>query len=223
MIETHLLESLEFEVDVLSEELTDKTVKTSIDKLKVARTIAEILGYTKTEEFTDPSRIINNALKNYKNKVLNGEALNLVHRIVSLAKKAEIDFDETLVPTKVQKVDVAESVTQLMEALTMAGRRKRALKMRMLAPMLTRKRELASHKMASNENLLRRAQRMAHERILQKKFLKNRKYSELSPTEKYKYEKLMQPLEGAVKRLAKKLLPKVRQKEMQRLQHSKVV
>lgn len=218
MDEQYLIDNLEME---LEEELTDKTVKSSTDKVKVARTIAEILGYTKGEEFNNPTQIINNALKRYKSKAINGEAINLVNRIVGLARKAGIEFDEELVPKKVQQMGVSEAIETIAEALSMQSRRKRAAKMRMMAPLMKRKRATAVNKMASTEKLLMRAHRAAHNRILQKRFLKNRKYSDLSATEKFKFEKLMQPFSGAVARLAKKLLPKVRQKEQLRFQKTK--
>lgn len=66
------------------------------DKLKAARIIGLSLGYADAESKTDPSMIVNNALRGMRNKSLNKESLSIIHRMLMLAKQMEIKFDESL-------------------------------------------------------------------------------------------------------------------------------
>jgi hypothetical protein len=204
------------------QELTDKTVKTPLDKLKVARTVAEILGYEKTEDTTNADQIVNYALRKYKTRVLTGEAINLMHRALKVAKDAGIAYDEKLVPKAAkEKESTDEIVSGIAEALSMAARRKRAATLRRLQPQIKRKKEIAKKKLASNDKLMVRAKKKAHDIILKKKLLKTRNPEDLSVSEKSKYETQMKKYEGVVKKLAKKLLPKVKKAEMARYQSQK--
>lgn len=209
---------------MINEELTGKTIKSPQDKLKIARSIAEILGYEKSEDTANPVQIVNYALRKYKTKALTGEAINLMHRTLKLAKDAGIDYDESLVPQKIKKDKegkVQDAVSDITEGLSMVGRRKKAASMRRLKPLIKRKKEIAKKKLASTEKLMQRAKKKAHNIILKKKLLKTRNPEDLSYSEKSKYEDKMKKWEPVVKKLAKKLFPKVKKAEMERYQSQK--
>jgi hypothetical protein len=67
------------------------------DKIKAARIIGMALGYEDAESKNDPSQIINAALRSIRNKPLNTEAKSILARMLELAKKMEIRYDEKLV------------------------------------------------------------------------------------------------------------------------------
>lgn len=70
------------------------------EKLKAARIIGMALGYEDAESKTDPSMIINSALRSIKGKALNKEAKQILQRMLELAKKMEISYDEKIMPLK---------------------------------------------------------------------------------------------------------------------------
>jgi nicotinic acid mononucleotide adenylyltransferase len=75
------------------------------DKIKVARIIGMALGYMEAEEKTNPTNIINTALRMAKSKPLNPEAKKILTRMLQSARDAEIPFDEKLVPVLKEAVD----------------------------------------------------------------------------------------------------------------------
>ena len=74
------------------------------DKIKVARIIGMALGYDEAETKTNPTNIINTALRLSKNKPLNPEAKKILVRMLQSARDAEIPFDEKLVPVLKENV-----------------------------------------------------------------------------------------------------------------------
>lgn len=110
-------------------------------------------------------------------------------------------------------MDINES-----KPLTLQQRIKRARLMKKLAPKLMRGRKIKEKKKASQEQLLKRARKEAI-RILKKKFggQKGASYSDLSPTEKMAIDKMLANKSGAIEKIAKRLLPKTRQKEDERI------
>lgn len=70
------------------------------DKLKAARIIGMSLGYEDAESKTDPAAIVNMALRGIRNKALNPEAKAILMRMLELARKMEINFDEKILVLK---------------------------------------------------------------------------------------------------------------------------
>ena len=66
------------------------------DKLKAAKIIGMTLGYADAENKSDPSMIVNNAIRSIRNKSLNAESKKIIARMLQLAKEMEISFDEKL-------------------------------------------------------------------------------------------------------------------------------
>lgn len=91
---------------MVNEDLTDKTLKVSTDKIKVARIIATMMGIDNAEAMANPEQLVNQALRKARQKALNPEALNIIAKMLSLASEVGIKYDENLKPQKL-KEDVA--------------------------------------------------------------------------------------------------------------------
>ena len=102
------------------------------------------------------------------------------------------------------------------EALTRSQRIKRGQMMRRMAKKIARKKKIAMKKMATPEKLQKRSRKLAR-KILIKKILKNRNPSDLSFAEREALEKKLKKKQAAIGRIAKKLLPKVKKAEKERL------
>ena len=75
------------------------------EKLKAARIIAMALGYEDAADKTDPTLIVNTALRSIKNKPLTKEAKSILLRMLELAKKLEIKFDENIIKEDTAQAD----------------------------------------------------------------------------------------------------------------------
>jgi nicotinic acid mononucleotide adenylyltransferase len=103
-------------------------------------------------------------------------------------------------------------------ALTIQQRRKRGLVMKRYRAKIRAARERAKRKMAPKEKLLKRSRKRALE-FIRNRLMKNKKYSEMTPSEKVALDTRLQKIPQAViDRIAKRLLPKVRAAEKERLQ-----
>ena len=106
--------------------------------------------------------------------------------------------------------------SQTDEALTRQQRIARGRQMKRMAKKIARRKKILSKKMASPEKLERRARKLAR-KILTKKLLKNRTPADLSYAEREKLEDRLKKKSAAIARIAKKLKPKVKKAEMERL------
>lgn len=103
--------------------------------------------------------------------------------------------------------------------LTPQQRINRARVMKRLAPKLALKRKLAAKKKASPEKIKARARKQAID-MVRAKFSKN-KYNSLSFSAKAQIDRKVEAKKGLVDKLTKKLIPKVKRAEAERLQKSK--
>ena len=106
----------------------------------------------------------------------------------------------------------------LQEVLTIQQRMKKKQVMRRNKAKIAMGRRRAARKMASADVLKGRAQKQARNLIV-KKILKNRSKSDLSYGSRAALEKMVAKRKGAIDRIARKLLPKVRQKDRTKLQN----
>ena len=106
------------------------------------------------------------------------------------------------------------------EALTIQQRMKRSRMMKVKGKMIARKREISMRRRASSEKLKQRASKAAR-KIIQNKLLKNRDKDELSFVSREKLEKMVDKKKSIIQKIAKRLLPSIRQKESDRLQKRK--
>ena len=98
------------------------------------------------------------------------------------------------------------------EALTMQQRLKRKTAMRKSKGKIKRGKDLASRKRASPEKIKKRALAQARTLLL-KKLTKGKSKDELSYAQREQLEKKLEKKKGAIARIAKKLIPKVRDQE----------
>ena len=104
------------------------------------------------------------------------------------------------------------------EALNIQQRMKMKQSLRRNKAKIQLGRKRAARKMASAEVLKGRANKQA-KNIIIKKILKNKQKGDLSYGGRVNLEKQVAKRKGAILRLAKKLLPKVRQKDRTKLQN----
>jgi nicotinic acid mononucleotide adenylyltransferase len=117
------------------------------------------------------------------------------------------------------KEDLDESIRELEELapLTIAQRRKRGLQMKRYRTKIKAARERAKRRMASKEKLLKRSRRRALD-VIRTRLMKNKKYSEMTPAEKIALDKRLAKISPRIiDRIAKRLFPKVRAAEKERL------
>lgn len=117
------------------------------------------------------------------------------------------------------KIRSAMNVTEsLEEALNTSQRMKRRAIMRRLKSKIQRGRKIAQRKRASQDKLKKRASRQARQ-IVRKKLAgaRGEKYSELPLSTRQQIDKRLEKKKTLISRIAKRLIPKVRKAESQRL------
>lgn len=131
------------------------------------------------------------------------------------------DSDAKSIFNIINKV-IKEEIEEQRAPLTIAQRQKKARMMRRLAPKLARFRKMKAKRMADREKLLYRAQKAARN-IIRKKVAGERgaDYSALAPSEKITIDKLVAKKSAIIQKLAKRLMPKVRKAEIERLKQAR--
>ena len=102
------------------------------------------------------------------------------------------------------------------EALSISARRKKAMQLRRFAPKIKRGRERAKRKMATREKLLQRSTKQAR-MFLFKKFSKGKRPPDVSFAQRKAIEDKLRTKSAVIARLTKKLFPKVKKAEVERL------
>jgi len=108
---------------------------------------------------------------------------------------------------------------ELIEApLTIQQRKKRAILMKRLAPKIARMRKIKAKRQAGADVLQKRARKQATQ-LIRKKVAgeKGIRYQELSPGEKMSVDKLVAKKSAAIEKIAKKLMPKIKKAEKERV------
>jgi len=115
-------------------------------------------------------------------------------------------------------MNLIERVVQTLseKPLTPQQRRERGRQMKRLAPKIARKKKIAMKKKASPEKLIGRAEKAAKE-IIRNKLVKGKKYADLPFAQRELIDKKVEKKKDAIKKIAKKLLPKIRKQEVERL------
>lgn len=114
---------------------------------------------------------------------------------------------------ELNSVDTNEEVTQ--EALTVQQRMAKSRQMKKLAPKIAIGRARAARKMANMDTLKKRARKAARNIIL-KKLTKDIPKDELSMSRRQDIEKRLDKMKPKIDKLAQKVLPQVRKKELER-------
>ena len=81
----------------------------SSDKIKVARIIADALGVPDVEKSSSADQLVNNALRKIRNKPMRPEYMSVLKNMLQTAREAGINYDEKLVPGKIEEVDLSEN------------------------------------------------------------------------------------------------------------------
>ena len=102
------------------------------------------------------------------------------------------------------------------EVMSKATRMKKARMMKMKGKMIAKKRKIAMKRKASPEKLKKRAAKKARD-IVAKKILNDRSKSDLSISGKENLEKRLAKKKAVIAKIAKKILPKIRSAENERL------
>lgn len=121
-------------------------------------------------------------------------------------------------PPQVDKKAVQSEETLIERVVTMMQRRKRALQMKRSKPRITRARNIKKTRLATQDQLMRRAMRMA-KTMLRKRAAGARgaNYSKLSPAQKMNIDRQVEPRTKNLKAIATRLMPRVKAGEMKRL------
>ena len=112
--------------------------------------------------------------------------------------------------------DLSEQEVQAVEALDMKARRKLAQAMRKNKAKIKRAKEIASKKKASKGKLEKRAQKQAIE-IVKKKIAQGKDIKKMSFAARQQLDDKVKKKQGLVKKLAKRLLKKVKADEKERM------
>jgi shikimate kinase len=136
-----------------------------------------------------------------------------------LPKKLQMHADDIYTMVRAG-MKLAESYSDLEEyVLSLDQRRKRALVMRRYETKMQMSRERLKRRIASNQKLIGRSRKKAIE-IIRKMVAGERglNYHDLSVSDKLAIDKRVEQRKAAIGKIAARLLPKVRQAEMQRVQ-----
>tara|TARA_R100000005_G_scaffold95757_1_gene78611 strand:+ start:204 stop:590 length:387 start_codon:yes stop_codon:yes gene_type:complete len=109
-----------------------------------------------------------------------------------------------------------KELSEVNEVMSRQARIKRAQAMKRMSKKIAMKKKIAAKKKASPEKLKLRARKLAR-KVLINKLTKGRPYQGLSIAEKEKIEQKMKAKKAAIEKIAKKLLPKVKAAEVERL------
>lgn len=114
--------------------------------------------------------------------------------------------------------EVESDEPELDEALNIQQRQKRAIIMRRYKSKIERAREVAKHKVASEQNIRKRSYAQARQ-IFRKRLAGDHgaEYEKLGPSEKIAIDKMLDSKGKAIKKLALRLIPRVKKAEYERL------
>lgn len=133
----------------------------------------------------------------------------------------EEEFDEEDFDIDLEE-DLDEEYLEERAPLTLQQRIKRARQMKRMAPKMSRLRKLRKFRLAPTERLQQRAKKLARN-LMRKKLggKKGESYAKLSSAEKISIDKLVQTKTAVIDRLAKRLLPKVKKAELERIRKAR--
>jgi nicotinic acid mononucleotide adenylyltransferase len=117
---------------------------------------------------------------------------------------------------KLQRRRIMDTDESVNEALTIAQRIKRKATIKKLKSRLERGRRIAKRRMAPKQKLEKRSRRKAIQ-LLKKRFSGGKDYRDMSPGEKIIVDKRIENKKKLITRLAKRLFPRVRKAEAERL------
>lgn len=88
----------------MSEELKEMKY-TDVDRIKAARVIATALGVEDVEKQSNPTQLVNSALRKIRNKSFTKASYEIINNMIQFAQEAGIKFDEKLVPKQISEAE----------------------------------------------------------------------------------------------------------------------
>ena len=219
-----------------------KTVFQIVEELEKAgfTDVVMVVGGDRVSEF-------DRLLKKYNGKNYNFESIKVISagqrdpdaqgvegmsasKLRGLAKEGDFDTFKKGLAKKLSDRDAKEIydivrdviTEELDEVMTHQQRLARGRQMKRLAPKLARLRKIKRKRKADAATLQKRAAKAAIQAV-RKKLAgeRGKNYKALSPSEKITIDKMVQKKQALVQKLAKKLLPKVRQSEAERVKKAR--
>ena len=118
-----------------------------------------------------------------------------------------------------------ELINELEEKKTMslAQRRKAAQRMKKMVKTSSFKTKVAkkAKKIASPEDLMKRAQKKAKLKLISKMGIDSKKYSSMEPQQKMAIDKKLEKKGATIKKIAKKMLPALKKQEVEKVKQAK--
>ncbi len=105
--------------------------------------------------------------------------------------------------------------------LTPSQRVARSRQMKRIMPKIKKKREIAMRKKASPDQLKMRCQKKATDIIRKKNVPADQDYNSMSDAQKMKLDRKVEMKKGAIKKIAKKLMPRMKRAEAARIEKLK--
>jgi nicotinic acid mononucleotide adenylyltransferase len=178
-----------------------------------------------------PSKLSKRDVTDLYNKLRKGMLVEEIEKMIEKKKKEKkvdsADFSDTELKKAVDTMneeELDEDIEELEERapLTIQQRMKKSRQMKRLAPRMKRLRQIKKFRMAPVERLQMRARKLA-KNLLRKKFAGNKggKYASLSPSEKITVDRLVANKGPVIDRLAKRMLPMMRKKEIARIRQAR--
>lgn len=149
-----------------------------------------------------------------KNNNFDSFRKNLPSKLASNEKHAREVFDDTR-----EGLNVNESFEIFERVVSLQQRRKRSVQMKRMSSRLARARKISRMRQASPEQLKRRAYQTAKQNI-RRRFagFKGAEYQEIGTSDKIMVDKLIDPKVKNIKNIVKRIMPRVRQADVKRLQ-----
>ena len=177
-----------------------------------------------------PSNLSKRDVAHLYNKLRKSMLVEEIEEFIEKKKEKKVDstdFSDTELKKAVDTMneeELDEEMEELEERapLTIQQRMKKSRQMKRLAPRMKRLRQIKKFRMAPVERLQMRARKLA-KNLLRKKFAGNKggKYASLSPSEKITVDRLVANKGPVIDRLAKRMLPMMRKKEIARIRQAR--
>lgn len=164
-----------------------------------------------------------------KKKIRNATNIKVIKNMgineeISITRSDLDAFVDTYELEAMDKIDISMfeeeevAIADIKEALTVAQRLVRKRLLKRIGPKLKRRKELLKTKMATPERLKKRSRKAAIQ-LIRSKFAgtAGKNYATLSSSQKINVDKIIQRKMSSVTQIAKRLLPRIRKKEQERL------
>lgn len=182
--------------------------------------VVGVVGEESRQDPNTPSKYeLNAELRRINSRI---KAIRAAHHDTDLPKNVSSELQRLTaerdhVLSMLKEDEIVEGTLEINEALNIMQRMKRRAIMRRNKSKILAGRRRAQRRRASTSVIQQRSMRAARA-ILARRLLRKDK-GDASYAEKVRAEKMLATRQGAIKRLARKLMSRIRQKEQQKFQH----